>query len=186
MIVLSQVSIMYRYASWLVLVAVAWLLLCITRYATASRRPRNFPPGPPTVPILGNLQSNALNKTIYQVSLGVHSDPCNQGWMLADLPQIPRMGHPIRTCCRAQVRTAERRGIEHPGGRQAVSPMISRQLTAPIRLTSSGYSTSAEPCTQADPTAILATSYSVPMMPISSWCPMGQDGELSEKPSKGS
>lgn len=35
--------------------AIALSVITLLKHFVASRRPRNFPPGPPTVPFLGNL-----------------------------------------------------------------------------------------------------------------------------------
>jgi hypothetical protein len=39
----------------ILLIALAGLLISLAELAIASRRPKGFPPGPPTVPLLGKL-----------------------------------------------------------------------------------------------------------------------------------
>lgn len=52
-----------RVAASVATVVVTVVVLIIAPYATRSSRPKNFPPGPPTKPFLGNLHLLPASKS---------------------------------------------------------------------------------------------------------------------------
>lgn len=59
---MMMTSTIFSGAGKLLLACLTVFVLVLIRYAAASRRPRDFPPGPSTLPVIGNLHQLPLKK----------------------------------------------------------------------------------------------------------------------------
>jgi hypothetical protein len=87
----------------------AGFIVFLSKYFFASRRPKNFPPGPPTVPFLGNVTQLPIAKSFLKYG-DIHSVCFNAS--VAENYQISRMGQGIRLNHRLEAGSSECRDLE--------------------------------------------------------------------------
>jgi hypothetical protein len=69
---LSAVAQSSRLLQFLLLATGGLLIYKLVDYALQSRRPSKFPPGPPTLPVIGNLHLLSQTKAFLQYSQLLH------------------------------------------------------------------------------------------------------------------
>jgi hypothetical protein len=58
------------------------LIVCLFKYVLTSQRPKDFPPGPPCLPIIGNLHQIPLRKAFLRcVFIQARPDAPSKGWL---------------------------------------------------------------------------------------------------------